>query len=392
MEKLIEQFSKSQTAASAEVLSGKNVLIHGVAGTGKTYLLNNLQNLTEKKVHLTSATGSASLQLEGGRTISSFLGLGLYDEDATFYCPFVLDNSILVIDEIFMIGKEQWPFIFKSIMRNSRDHRTVQIVIAGDPYQMPPMHWDVPLDFDVELKDFASVELKEIVRQEDTDFISRLMGIRFYGLSKEDLSWLYQNSGNPERRGTTIVATRTIMDQMNETIVKGEIKFSYDLREIEDKDKSYETLEIWEGMKVIITSNNFKAGYVNGDTGVVVGFSDNSEATIVKLDRNGNEVHVKEVTKIYTKEVSTIDEETKEVKITLVKDFYSYAPLLLAYYLSIRRVQGATLTYGCIHESILTSKSIPVQYSAFSRFKSIWNVYIEKVSSKKVRKKKQILT
>lgn len=372
------KLTKSQKVAFIKINSGRNIFLTGVAGTGKTFLLKKLEELTHKRVFLTASTGSATLQLgSNARTISSFLGLGMYNDKASFHCDYQLDNSILVIDEISMIGKDQWKYILKGIKKNSYNFRNVQIIISGDPAQMPPIYWDKPLKEEIE--DFFSIELIEIVRQKDEKFISKLMDIRNNGV-KNHLSWIYNHSGNSEKLGVVLVSTRTIMNYFNNKVPKGKIERVYNLTE-DDPDRPYEKLELWEGMKVLITSNNFRRGYVNGDTGVIVGFEEidddeycnNDSDIIVKLDRNGENVYVKEAIKdykVYKSENGDIFEQTRN---------YSYAPLLPAYYLSVRRAQGATLTYGCIHNSILKA-DVPTQYTAFSRFESIENVYVDKLS------------
>ncbi len=410
--------TRSQKLAYLKIKSGQNLFLTGVAGTGKTFLLNLIEKLTGKRVFLTASTGGASLHLENGRTVSSFLGLGRYDEEtASFKCHHRLDNSILVIDEISMIGVAQWDYIMRSIKKNSTDFRTVQIIICGDLWQMPPMHWDQPL-FNVYSEkeicdtneiidimgykipylrpieptvpelDFQILELKEIVRQSDAEFISKLMDIRFYGLN-DHLPWLYKNSGNPEKLGITLVSSREIMNEMNETIEKGRIESRYELLDIEDDDRPYDRLELWKDMKVIITSNNLRKGYVNGDTGKIMGFDKKNDDVLIQLDRNNQIVSVQEVRREYYRNVYSLDNEQKEI-IVQEKDYYFYMPLLSAYFLSVRRSQGSTLEYGTIHESVLKAV-VCRQYTALSRFKSIKNVHIEKRKKKTITKSQPVI-
>lgn len=373
--------TRSQKLACLKIKSGIDVFVTGVAGTGKTFLLNNLAQLTGKKVFLTASTGAAALQLENGITISSFLGIGKYDEaTATFKCRArcLLDNTIIVIDEISMIGKSQWAYIMKSIKKNSHDFRTVQIVVAGDPAQMPPIYWDEPLY--EEIKSFTEIELKEIVRQKDKEFISKLMDIRYQGYTNH-IQWLVQKSGNPEKIGVTLVSTRTVMNRMNSRIEKGTVELIY-TPDTKDPDKPYQKLELWIGMKILIISNSRRRGYVNGDTGVILGFT-GKDTVIVKLDRNGTKVYVSEVTQEYVLQVPymklSIEGGIRKRVRTMMDKIYSYRymPLLPAYFLSVRRAQGSTLEYGCIHKSVVLKADIATQYTALSRFKSIENVYIE---------------
>jgi ATP-dependent exoDNAse (exonuclease V) alpha subunit len=416
-----KSLTKSQKIALLNIKMGNNVFLTGVAGTGKTFLLNELASLTGKRVYLTASTGSASLLLNNGRTISSFLGLGKYDDDtANFYCRAgLLDNSIIVIDEISMIGKAQWNFIMKSIKKNSYDFRTVQIVISGDPAQMPPMHWDEPLY--EEIKDFKTIELKEIVRQKDKTFIKHLMGIRNSGIIKKHHNFLLKKSGNLSKQGITLVKDRKTMNILNSQVKKGKIKISVDLTHVPENERPYDMLEIWEGMRVIITKNNYREGYVNGDIGTVIEIKYNLYVT-VKLDRNDEIVEVykfsdsyKENNKIIIKEKKLdkfYDEEEDEfvenykfisengeevfvskkhffshkINQTFIysEDFsYEYMPLLPAYFLSVRRSQGNTFQKGIIHRSILGA-DVPTQYTALSRFVSVENINYPQVNLHKI--------
>ena len=49
----------------------KNIFLTGKAGTGKTYLINELKTKTDKKIAVTSTTGLSSYHIEG-QTIHSF--------------------------------------------------------------------------------------------------------------------------------------------------------------------------------------------------------------------------------------------------------------------------------------------------------------------------------
>jgi len=389
---MLKSLTKSQKKAYFKIKTGKNVNITGLAGTGKTHLLNNLQKITGKRVFLTASSGSSAIQLNDGRTISSFLGLGMYDDDtASYRCRYNIDDSIIVIDEIGMIGANQWKYIMRSIRKNATNANSVQIVIAGDPKQMPPIYWDKPLNG--ELKDFAKIELEEIVRQKDKEFIEHLKDIRDNGI-KNHLEYLIEKSGNEDRKGVTLVSTRAMMDEMNATVQKGEIIYSCNLSEHrQDDNLPYEKLEVWAGMKVLITSNNFREGYVNGDTGIVESWQDDDyydwhekAGLIVRLDRTGEMVLVDTTQRNY----KTIEpyQRYDDVIEDYIEDYqeeehsYYYMPILPAYYLSVRRAQGATLEFGSIHKSILDA-DIPTQYTAFSRFKSIENINLDDFKPKK---------
>lgn len=207
---------------------------------------------------------------------------------------------------------------------------------------------------------------------------------------------------------------RSIMDKMNNTVERGEILLSYNLNHVPFEERLYESIDIWDCMKVIITRNNRREGYVNGDTGIVVScgtgdykqYDEDGEGYVlieyryirVKLDRDGRIVVVREVNETYRQpheaEISGKTQRRdeyffiindKEYQVSQEDYFkycesdkyiyhhkipYTYMPILLGYYLSVRRAQGSTLEYGVIHRSILMA-DVPTQYTALSRFTSV---------------------
>lgn len=371
------KLTNSQIQAIELIKSGRNVFLKGVAGTGKTFLLNALPKLfPDKNVYLTASSGAAALNLEDGRTISSFLGLGKYDESTyTGYCRYYLNNSILVIDEIGLIGETQWNFIIKSIKDNSKRGKRPQIIIAGDPAQMPPIYWDKPMS-KKQLRGFRKYELKDIVRQKDADFIKELMKLRKKPLTKKDLDFFLKNSGNKTKKGVRLVINRTIMDKVNQMYIEKNKRrkiYKIDLTDVKDPDRPYDVLSFFKGLKVLITRNKYSYGspvYVNGDTGTIAQISDDLISVI--LDRNKEEVWIPIENKAY--EYIT---EKNENGIKKVVERYKYFPILPCYALSIRRAQGMTITKGVVDESVIKSNDRAAQYTAFSRFKKLSGIFID---------------
>lgn len=376
------KFTASQSETINLIKTGKNVYLKGVAGTGKTFLLNSLSKIfPNKNVYLTASSGAAALNLNEGRTISSFLGLGKYDAATyTGYCRYNLNNSILVIDEIGLIGESQWEFVLKSIKKNSSRGKRPQIIIAGDPAQMPPIHWDNPMS-KKQLKSFRKFELKEIVRQKDKDFIEQLMKLRKKTLTKKGLDFFVKNSGNKSKKGVRLMATRPLMDEFNNKIIeknKKKVKINHDLSEIRDPDKPYNTLGLFEKMRVLITRNKYNYGtpvYINGDTGIIEEIDTSDDSVLVRLDRNNEKVWVFKAQNEFSETVQYTDEKGNILKKEQYHT-YSYYPLLPAYALSVRRAQGLTLTKGIIDKSIIESNDRAVQYTALSRFKKIKGIFL----------------
>lgn len=422
----MENLTKSQKFVLMNVKQGKNIFIQGVAGTGKTYLLKKLEELTGKTVRLYGTSGLASINL-GGYTISSNngLSLGLYDLDEKQIkklnsYKWNYKHEIIVIDEVALLSEEQLKqidFALRCRGERNKDFGGFQLVIAGDFKQMPHIGWGKNLKNSSMLNNFKVIELVENVRQaEDVPFFNILKDVRENGFSKEVINFIYQNHKKQKESGIQIVATRQLMDELNNSLKapKGLDIHEYKC-DLNHQDRAYDSIKLWEGMPVIITRNNNRKGYYNGDTGVIVDFDKNDKEVKVKLDRTGETVWVSfveeefktkesinfEKFKIKTElvdlgywddsaydyeaeegcewvehfvetEVIYLDnivcypsqlENINEIKAgktktayKVVYNEYEYMPLLPASYLSIRRCQGLTLSNGTLHESILNAE------------------------------------
>lgn len=438
----MKNLTKSQKTVLFHIMNGKNIFIQGVAGTGKTWLLKNLENLTKKEVRLFATSGLASVNL-GGHTVSSNYGLklGLYDKEKDMIQT--LNSSkwdletIIVIDEVALLSEEQFHQIDYALRcRGLRNHLFggFQLIMAGDFKQMPHIGWGTSLENSIILTNFKTIELIENVRQaNDVPFFNILKNVRENGFDNETITFITQNHKPKAENSIQIVATRQLMDELNNALkpptgVKVE-KYSCDLN---DDDRAYDSIRLWEGMPIIITRNDNRKGYYNGDTGIVVEFDENDDEVKVRLDRTSEDVWVSFVNQDYlikTKEVNIFeinDFEDKscgwfryrnrrgtsyncrineyedfENKLGFQKitrkdfetEFYSYMPILPASYLSIRRCQGLTLTNGVLHESILNAyifnqkDRVNIQYVALSRFEKINQVHVKGLDSKQTKEK-----
>lgn len=103
----------TQEEALQVMLSGRNTLLTGPAGAGKSYLLSQFIDISEssgKKVVITATTGLAAAQI-GGQTVHSWSGIGI---GASLHKDYIYTMSnqrikdinktdILIIDEISML-------------------------------------------------------------------------------------------------------------------------------------------------------------------------------------------------------------------------------------------------------------------------------------------------
>ena len=133
-----------------KIKEGKNVVIMGSGGTGKSFLIKEVRRrLKNKNVGITAMTGIAAINING-ETIHHYAGLGILNKDDYFYINKLKNNSlnsvrfrstdILIIDEFSMMSK----YFFEKMMRIFNSVNKLQIILSGDPKQLKPVFtkWD----------------------------------------------------------------------------------------------------------------------------------------------------------------------------------------------------------------------------------------------------------
>lgn len=143
-----------QSSALDILKTGQNVFLTGSAGSGKTYTLNQYIDYLRARrvpVAVTASTGIAATHMNG-TTIHSWSGIGIKDElsdrDLTnlsrkqFLADRLKDTAVLVIDEISMLHAKQLNLVsqvLKHIRKNNKAFGGIQVVVAGDFFQLPPI-------------------------------------------------------------------------------------------------------------------------------------------------------------------------------------------------------------------------------------------------------------
>jgi len=354
-----------QQTALKLLKSGENVFITGSAGTGKTHLLNNyVQYLKERKVipSIVAPTGIAASHLNG-QTIHSFFSLGIRDFIDDDYIGSLLQKKylvarfaklkILIVDEVSMIAPEIFSFmdkILRAFKETQKPFGGVQVILSGDFFQLPPVNknnhgkrfaWQSPSWKDLALK---TCYLQEKFRQDDNRLIQILDEIRSGKISSSShdiLETRYQKELNidfvPTKLYThNIDVDRINQDELNKLPSPPKI-FTFDgkgsQKNIEKVFKTslvLETLTLKKDAIVLFIKNNHELGYVNGTTGVVIGFDEENKQPIVKLTSG------RTLTVPY--EDWSLENDKGSVVATV-----SQIPLRLAWAITIHKSQGMTL-------------------------------------------------
>ncbi|XP_058034121.1 ATP-dependent DNA helicase PIF1 [Ahaetulla prasina] len=297
--------SQEQSRVLNAVLSGKNVFFTGSAGTGKSYLLKKIvASFPPNGTYVTASTGVAACQI-GGITLHAFAGIGsgkapLHQCLELAQRPGVrhqwLNCRCLIIDEISMVEGE----FFDKLEAVARDVRKcedpfggIQLIICGDFLQLPPVTKDHRQPkFCFQAKSWRkcihlNMELTEVRRQTDKEFISLLNAIRLGRCTEEVTRLLTQTvMQKVERNG--ILATRlcTHKDDVEFTNTMQLQQLAGQLRSFKAVDSDpmlaktldaqcpvKSMIELKEGAQVMLTKNlDVSQGLVNGARGVVVGF------------------------------------------------------------------------------------------------------------------------
>jgi ATP-dependent exoDNAse (exonuclease V) alpha subunit len=380
---------KQETALNI-LKSGKNVFITGSAGTGKTYLLNQyIQYLKERRIYPTivAPTGIAASHLKG-QTIHSFFALGIRDTVVdNGYVAFLLEKSylksrfsklkLLIIDEVSMVSPEIFASmdkVLRAFKNNPEPFGGVQVIISGDFFQLPPVSrefkekrfaWQTPVWKALGLK---SCYLQEKFRQDDNRLIQILDEIRLASVSESSHDLLesrFYKELNSNFRPTKLYTHNIDVDRINlEELAKLQEKpyfFTYtskgSAKNIEKIFKTalvLEELTLKKGAVVLFIKNNPDKNYVNGTTGVVLGF----EGGIPVVQTSTGQ-------KIRVQSEDWILENDRGENIATV----SQIPLRLAWAITIHKSQGMTLDSA----EIDLSKTFEVGqgYVALSRLKNI---------------------
>jgi ATP-dependent DNA helicase PIF1 len=388
-----------QQLALDEFKTGKNIFLTGPAGTGKSVTLKKIIEHCESsalKYGVTATTGTAAF-LIGGKTLHSYLGLGLAKESAEEIFKFVRYKlkhvadkirtlNVLIIDEISMLDKELLEKISAYLCllrRNLLPFGGIQIVLTGDFCQLEPVNGEYCFLSDLwKTINLKTIYLHKLVRQDgDTEFQKMLSKLR-YGKCTEKIYQRLISLKNTEFgdvKPTKLYPKNINVDKINtleynKLIESGAkmIKYTAVLpTKAKDKEKATkwinslelpESVEICVGAQVVLLVNlDQDNGLVNGTRGVVIDVL--SKSVLIKRVNNT-------ICEIPLYKTTNSEDDSLSV---------SYMPLKLAYALTIHRSQGMTL--DAVEIDIGTNIFAAGQaYTALSRAQNLKSVRIVAVA------------
>ncbi len=357
---------------------GRNAFITGRAGTGKSTLLQLFRNTTRRKVAVLAPTGTAALNVRG-QTIHSFFGFA-----PRLITPKEAGRKVypkgrqqlyqrldtLIIDEISMVRADVLDGIHRFLQVNRENPEPfggVQVVLFGDPFQLPPVvsrdaaersyfqdYYLSPYFFDARVfeeawSSFALVELRRVYRQESAHFLRLLEAVRTCSVEPEILEALNERC-HPYFSNTegyiTLCARNATADRINREA----------LRHLPGRSRVYEAqvegqfdasmyptekhLVLKEGAQVMFLKNDPEREYVNGTLGVVERLHDTYAEIAVEEGHRPRRI-------VYAEPVKweifryRLHGQTGELT-TEVLGVFEQLPLRLAWAVTIHKSQGKT--------------------------------------------------
>lgn len=400
----MSELSSGQIDAIDSVKSGRNTVITGPAGTGKSFVLDQIK----KEVYgitLCGSTGVSAVNI-GGRTLHNFLGLGLGEDSAEEIfrnlqgrknvLSRIRQCKVLVIDEISMIDGElldKADEVMRLVRNSSKPFGGVQCVVVGDFYQLPPVKKEKGFAFESKVwkeADFHCVHFNKIFRQKNYDFISNLLKIREGSIDQDVVNYFdsrvdkkFIGEIEPVEIFTTNKDVERInIEKMSKLNTEQKTYYSHDnghkdaLSIIEKNCPAAQTISLKKGCQVMLLANlSVEEGFVNGSVGKVEGFRTNGDP-IVKF-KNGKmldiERHSWEITE--SKRIDTGFSMSKPLIKKEVIAARHQIPLRVCYAVTSHKVQGSTL--DCAKINLTKIFDYGMAYVALSRVKDIESLFIE---------------
>jgi len=354
------QLSKNQQIFLDNLLAGKNIFLTGKAGTGKSfivkYAIEELKKL-RKRVVAIAPTGVAANNI-GGQTIHSMFNLtpfGVTDFDTCNYLKTekrrMLENvDIIFIDEISMLRPDVLDGINWTLVKNGCGSLAKkQIVFIGDLKQLPSpiddntrsilyrtydgdefYHAKIHKELNV-----IDIELDEVLRQNNEDFIHNLNIIREGGKSE-----YFRQFVSKQPKGIILAPHNSTVEKYNReglaALNSGEYIFKATItgNVKADEFNLQETITVKNGAKIMYLVNSQNNNLVNGTMGT---FVTHKGCYYIRV----NDVDYALDRMLFTKKQYVLNGKGNDLELKEIGSIEQY-PIKLAYALSIHKSQGLT--------------------------------------------------
>lgn len=380
---------------STAVTGNKNLFITGPAGTGKTFLLNKIIEEETKKgksLLLCAPTGIAAINI-GGETLHKVFHIPVPAFEApsfaknkkgaitTAQLKIIAAADVLIIDEISMCRNDVFSFVIKVLRKAEKlKGSKIRIIVCGDFNQLPPVvkkseeKLFKKFGFHIsgypfttkewETCKFKVIELKDVKRQENIEFIENLNNIRAGINIKEAITYFntFVNKKINEENAIYVCGTNVKANEINKEYLDS---ISGDLKVLQAEKNGRGTVGIVEDIllvkenaKIIFTTNDVQGKYKNGTFGVIKRVFD--DYVIVEID--GKDIFVKPYEyKIYNYSVNKNALVKKEIGCAI------QYPFKIGKAITIHKSQGQTFDNVILSPEIFANGQL---YVALSRVRT----------------------
>jgi len=410
--------NRERDIAKAFILeTGKNMFLTGKAGTGKTTLLHEIIETTNKNAIVVAPTGVAAINA-GGMTIHStfqlpltaFIPASVANVDPTYFTDrnnlvnnhkvrkekiqLLNELDLLVIDEISMVRADMLDavdFSLRRYRRNRNPFGDVQVLAIGDLFQLSPVvknhEWKVLQQYYPNMFFFNSqawqkanplkIELKKVYRQDDENFIQILNNIRIGNKVTTDIDVLNAQCkpANDTKGIITLTTHNNKANQINRNALNALTTKPKNFKaQVTGKfsESAYPTLaeiQFKEGAQVMFIRNDPDKMYFNGKIGIITSIQNKT----INVQCEGDPMPIK-VDPIEWKNTKyTLDKDTQEIKKDDIGSF-TQMPLKLAWAVTVHKSQG--LTFDKMVVDLEDTFAAGQLYVALSRCRSLEGLYL----------------
>lgn len=426
--------NKERDLAKDYILStDKSLFLTGKAGTGKTTLLKEVLQETEKNYIVAAPTGVAAINA-GGVTLHSLflfplrafipkanpslsmdlfcdhLGLAKHQKFDRAKLDLLLGLELLIIDEISMVRADLLDaidFTLRRVRKNQLPFGGVQLLVIGDLYQLSPVvrhniklglaeYYPSPYFFDAhswKQLDSLTIELNKVYRQEDQDFVDMLNIIRSGTRDKNVISKINERYEEAKEIEGVITLT-THNNQANEINEKKLVALESQIQELsanvtgtfpESAFPTPECIRLKEGAQVMFLRNHSEGLYYNGKLGIVTRLHEN----FIKVKGLDDETTLIVEPVEWTNSRYEVDETTDKIIKNDVGSFTQY-PLRLAWAVTVHKSQG--LTFDQVILDLAKTFASGQLYVALSRCRSLDGMFLlSKIRPENIITEKRII-
>ena len=354
------EYTAKQDEFLKAVKDGQNIFLTGKAGTGKSFVVRAAIDMLKalgRKVIALGPTGIAANNIDGATIHSTFaippFGVMSFEE-----CNFIKTGSrevlkkatVYVIDEVSMLRPDLLDAMHWTLIKNGLPGmEKKQVIFVGDMKQLPPILDDntravLYRTYDGEcFQDAAiyqrlnvvTIELDEVLRQTDPDFIEALNVVRDGGKHP-----YFRRFISSEPKGVILAPHNSTVKAFNEAGLQaqpGELFTFEALIEGGAKPQDFqleETIRVKTDCKIMYLVNSELNPLRNGTLGTFVAREGNFFIRVGFTDWKLEQVTI-------TKKQYVYDKAEDSLKLQEIGSITQY-PFRLAYALSIHKAQGLT--------------------------------------------------